>query len=62
MYHIYPKYSDRQSSVDPDQMTQNVASDQGPQCLTLIQQFLNTSTGRKMDLLKNVRTSMVESR
>ena len=40
------KYSDRQAqantySVDPDQILQNVASDQHLQCLPLIQQNLN---------------------
>ena len=37
-----PKYLDRQAwenNVDPEQMPQNVASDQGLLCLTLIQQF-----------------------
>ena len=35
-------YLDRQTlanSVDPDQTPQNAASDQGPHCLPLIQQF-----------------------
>ena len=40
------------SSVDPDQMPQNVASDQGLYCLPLIQQLLDTSTGSKNDLFK----------
>ena len=34
------------SSVDPDQMPQNVTSDQGPHCLP------HTGTGSKMDLFK----------
>ena len=37
---IYTKYLDRQAwanSVDPDQMPQNVASDQGVHYLSLIQ-------------------------
>ena len=37
-YSIYPKYLDRQTwanSVDPDQMPQNVASDQGLHSLAL---------------------------
>ena len=41
-------YLDRQvwaNSVDPDQMLQNAASDQGLHCWLLIQQFLNTLTG-----------------
>ena len=45
-YCIYPKYWDRRAcadSVDPDQMPQNAASDQGLHCLPLIQQFLHTS-------------------
>ena len=40
IYHIYLKYLDRQ----PEQYKQ------GPHCLPLIQQFLHTSTGRKMDI------------
>ena len=39
------------NSVDPDQMQQNVASDQGLHCLPISQQFLYTSTGSKMNLL-----------
>ena len=38
-YHIYPKYLDRQAwanSVDPDQMPQNVPSDQVLHCLPFI--------------------------
>ena len=45
--HIYSMYWDRQAranSVDPDQMPQNVASDQSLHCLPLIQQFLHVST------------------
>ena len=41
-YQISPKYTDSQvraNSVDPDQMPQNVASDQGLHCLLCIQQF-----------------------
>ena len=52
-YHNIPKYGDRQASsnsVDPDQMPQNVASDQGLHCLPLIQHFLDTSTGSKIRL------------
>ena len=54
-YHNNPKYSDRQvwaKSVDPDQMLQNAASDPGLHCLPLIQYFLDTSTGNKMDLFR----------
>ena len=50
-----PKYLDNQpwaNSVDPDQMPQIVASDQGLHCLPFIQQFLNTSAGSENDLLK----------
>ena len=42
---------DRQAwanSADPDQMLQN-ASDQGLHCLPLTQQYLDSSTGSKMD-------------
>ena len=41
-YHKNPKYWDRQAcanSVDPDQMPQNAASDQGLHCLPLVQQY-----------------------
>ena len=37
-------------STDPDQMLQKVAPDQDQHCLPLIQQFLHTPTGSKMDL------------
>ena len=39
--HIYLRYSDRQAwanSVDPDQTSQNVASDQRLHCLSVIKQ------------------------
>ena len=52
IYISYPKYWDRQvwvNSADPDQMPQNVASDQGLHCLSLIQQFLDKSEASKMD-------------
>ena len=56
IYHIYPKYSQRQvwaNSVDPDQMPQNVASDLGLHCLLLIQHYLDqTGKGNKMDMFK----------
>ena len=42
----------RANHVDPDQMPRNVASDLGLQCLPLIQQFLDTSTGSQMDLIQ----------
>ena len=47
-YHIFPKYWDRlacANSVYPDQMPQNAASDHSLQCLPLIQQFSDISTG-----------------
>ena len=47
-YHNNPKYWDRRASansVDPDQMPQNAASDQGLHCLSLIQLLLDTPTG-----------------
>ena len=49
-------YSDRQAwvnSVDPDLMLQNAESDQDLHCLTIIKQFLDTTTGSKLDLLKD---------
>ena len=55
IYSIYTKYLDRQAgtnSVDPDQMLQNAASDQGLHCLPLIQQFLDKSIDSKMELFK----------
>ena len=39
------------NSVDPRQMLQNAASDQGLHCLQLVLQYLDISTGIKMDLL-----------
>ena len=39
-------------SVDPNQMLRNAVSDQCLHCLPLIQQYLNTSTGRGMDFNK----------
>ena len=41
-----------EQSVAPDQMPHSVASDQGLHCLQLIQQFLDRSTGSKLDLFK----------
>ena len=44
-YHSYSKYLDRQvgaNSVDPDQVLQNAASDQGLHCLQLIQEWTLT--------------------
>ena len=51
-YHIYPKCSNSQAwanSADPDQMPQNVASDQGLHCL---QEFLDTCTGCKIVMFR----------
>ena len=51
---IYGMYSNRQAwenSVDPDEMPQNAAS-QGLHCLPLILQFLDTTSGNKVYLLK----------
>ena len=48
-------YLDRQAwanSVDPDEMPQNVASQQGLHCLLLIQQFLDTALDSKLYLFK----------
>ena len=53
-------YSDRQvwaNSIDPDQMLQNAASDQGLHCLSLIQQFLNTLTGNLFVCVEVLRPS-----
>ena len=47
--------TDRQASakcIDPDEMSQNVASHQGLHCLPLIQQFLDTTLGSKLYLFK----------
>ena len=55
MYLIYQNYWDRQAwanSVEPDQMLQHAASDQGLQCLPLIQKISDTSINTEMDLLK----------
>ena len=49
---MYLKKQAWASPVHPDQMLQNVASDQGLHFLSLIQQFLDKSTGSKTDLLK----------
>ena len=55
LYHIYPTHSDREAqanNVDYDQMPYSVASDQGLHLLPLVQQFLDPSTGSKIDLFK----------
>ena len=52
---INPKYSDRQiwaNCIDPKRTPQNAASNQGLYILPLFQQFLDTSTGCRMDLFK----------
>ena len=54
-YCNYPKYLDRHAwanNVDPDHMPQNMASDQRLHCLPLIQQFLDTLTGSKIEFFK----------
>ena len=59
-YHIYPKCLDRQAcanSVDPDQMPQNVASDQGLHCFSLLQQLfghVNWYFNRLVQVLEQV--------
>ena len=48
-------YSDRHAwanSVDPDETPQNAASHQGLHCLLIVQQFLDTTSGSKLYLLK----------
>ena len=55
MYGIYCIYSDRQAwanSADPDETLQNAAAHQGPHCLPLIQQYLDTALGSKLYLFK----------
>ena len=42
-------------NVDWDQIAQNVASDHGLHCLSLIQQFLDKSTSSEMDLFKFIK-------
>ena len=46
-------WTDRPSvnSVDPDQLQQHVASDQGLNCLPFMQHLLDTSADSKMDML-----------
>ena len=55
MYHINCMFWDRYSganSVDPDETPQNEASHQGLHCLSLIQQFLDTTSGSILYLFK----------
>ena len=47
-------------TVDPDQMPQNVASDQGLHYLPVVQQFLDT-TGSEMELFKFYMIRMIRS-
>ena len=50
MYHDNPKYWNKQawaSNIDPDQMSQNVTSDQDLHYLPLTQYFFDTSIGNK---------------
>ena len=54
-YHNNPKYWDRQAwanSVDPDQMLQNAASDQGLHCLPL--NLLDASKDSKINGLVQI--------
>ena len=51
-------YLDRQTignSVDPDQMLENAASDQGQHCLPLIQQFYTHSQAVKWTMKRSTR-------
>ena len=51
VYRIYHMYSDRQAwanSIDPDETPQNAASHLGLHSLTLIQQFLDTTSGSEL--------------
>ena len=41
-----------QNSIDPDQLLQNAAFDQGCHCLPLIDQYLRHITDSKMGLFK----------
>ena len=55
MFPFIQQYLDIQAeanSVDPDQILQAAASDLGPHCLLLIQQFFDTPTCSKMSLFK----------
>ena len=62
-FHIYPKHSDRkvwEKHANPDLMPHSAASDQGLHFSPLIQQFIDTSTGSKMDFCSNFRTTCRE--
>ena len=63
-YHIYPTYLDRQAwanNVEPDQIPQDVISNQGLHCLQFIQQVLERSSGVLMCVIFffNFGTSMI---
>ena len=47
-----PKYWDCANSVDPDQMPQNVASDQGLHCLQPISSISDTSSSSRKGSVK----------
>ena len=48
-YSIYWDIATLTSSVDPDQMSQNIIPNQALQCLPLIQHFVGTLTGSKIE-------------
>ena len=53
MFYIFLKEGERQAkanSEDTNQMLHSAASDQGLHCLPLFQNFLDESTGNKIDL------------
>ena len=50
-----------EQTVDPNQTPQNVASDQGPHCLPLIQQFSHTPRDIKIDFFFQFEDNMVWS-
>ena len=54
---ITPTYCDRQACancLDPNQTSQNASSDQDLHCLLVNQQFLNKSTGGKMEISNQI--------
>ena len=54
----YPKYLDRHvwaNCVDQDQTPRSVASDLGPRCLSLIQQYLKCFKYTKIVVIKKIR-------
>ena len=61
---IYHMYSDRQAwvnSVEPDELQQTAVSHQGLHCLSLIQQFLDTTLGNKLFMFKLARKLRVST-